>query len=928
LSRARVRAPRYGGVALVALLVLLVGSLPATADTTAQQLPFSQFWTDTTQISTSDDWSTVPGIVGYRGDGLVAAPGADPQTITADGSATPIDVNANRTDPDTFTTGGVSEFELTNPVVALQGSGTADAPHLVLALDTTDATDVTVSYQVRDVDGSADNAVQQVALQYRVGSSGPFVNLPEGYVADATTAGQATQVTPVSVQLPAAADDQSLVHVRVITADAGGSDEWVGIDDISVTGGDTPPPDTAPFVMDTSPPNGGVDVARDANVEITFNEPVTVTAATFAISCGTSGAHTFALSGADAAYTLNPDTDFAADETCTVTVDDVGVSDVDTDDPPDRMAADHVFSFSTVAPTFRIYEIQGAGHLSPLAGRRVSAVPGVVTAKASNGLYVQDTEGDGNPATSDGIFVFTSSTSPIAVGTAVLVSGRVSEFRPGGDSTGNLTTTEITSPVVTPGGTGGTIAPTVIGAGGRTPPTTVIEDDAGGNVETGGVFDPAQDGIDFYESLEGMLVRINDAVAVGPTNDFGEIPVLADNGAGAGVRTTRGGIVIRASDFNPERMILDDVVADTPDANVADRFPGAIDAVVDYNFGNFKFQVTATPAAVSGGLEREVAKKPKEHDLTIATFNVENLDPGDAPPKWAELADLIVDHLRSPDVIAIEEIQDNNGPTDDATTDAGVTWRTLIETIDAVGGPPYDFRQINPVDDQDGGEPGGNIRVGLLFRTDREGLSFVDKPGAGPTTANEVVAGAQGPELRYSPGRIDPANPAFNSSRKPLAGEFLFDGRRVIVIANHFNSKGGDDPLVGRFQPPVQHSQTQRNAQANVVGGFVEQILALDRKANVVVAGDLNDFQFSSPLERLKAAGLRPLIETLPERDRYTYVFDGNSQALDHILISAALERSEAFEVVHVNSEFHDQASDHEPQIARLNPQGPVVSGQ
>jgi predicted extracellular nuclease len=912
----------------VALLVLLVGSLPATADTTAQQLPFSQDWSNTGLITVNDDWSGVPGVVGYRGDALTAAPGADPQTVTADGSTTPIDVNANQTNPNTFTTGGVSEFELANPVVALQGSGTADAPHVVLALDTTDKTDITVAYVVRDIDGSADNAIQQVALQYRVGAAGAYTNLAGGYVADATTGGQATQVTPVSVLLPPAAENQSLVQVRVITADAAGSDEWVGIDDISVTGGDQPPPDTAPFVTGTSPANGGADVARDANIDITFSEPVAVSDATFSISCTTSGTHTYALSGGPTIHTLNPDSDFASDETCTVTVDDAGVSDTDTQDPPDQMAGDYVFSFSTVAPSFRIYEIQGASHLSPLAGRRVSAVPGVVTAKTSNGLFIQDATGDGNTSTSDGIFVFTGSSPGVSVGSAVLVSGTVAEFRPGGASTGNLTTTEITNPVVTPDGPGSAIAPTVVGASGRTPPTTVIEDDAGGNVETGGVFDPATDGIDFYESLEGMLVRVNNAVAVGPTNDFGEIAVVADNGARAGVRTSRGGIVIRASDFNPERMILDDVIARTPDVDVRDRFPGAVDAVVDYSFGNFKFLVTATPAAVSGGLKRQVAEDPRDRHLTIATFNVENLDPSDRPPKWAELADLIVDHLQSPDVIAIEEIQDNNGPVNDSTTDASVTWTTLIETIDAVGGPPYAFRDIAPVDDQDGGEPGGNIRVGFLFRTDRPQLSFVDKPGAGPTTANEVIAGPQGPELRYSPGRIDPTNAAFNSSRKPLAAEFLFNGRRVIVVANHFNSKGGDDPLFGRFQPPVQRTQTQRNGQADVVGDFVEQILALDRKANVVVAGDLNDFQFASPLARLKAAGLRVLIEKLPERDRYTYVFDGNSQTLDHILISDALDdHAWDFEVVHVNSEFHDQVSDHEPQIGTFNPHGPVVPG-
>ena len=99
------------------------------------------------------------------------------------------------------------------------------------------------------------------------------------------------------------------------------------------------------------------------------------------------------------------------------------------------------------------------------------------------------------------------------------------------------------------------------------------------------------------------------------------------------------------------------------------------------------------------------------------------------------------------------------------------------------------------MNDQDGGAPGGNIRQGFLFRTDR-GLSFIDRPGAGSTTANAVVGSGAGTQLQYSPGRIDPTNAAFNDSRKPLAAEFTFNGRHLFVIANHFNSKGGDQPLV------------------------------------------------------------------------------------------------------------------------------------
>ena len=141
----------------------------------------------------------------------------------------------------------------------------------------------------------------------------------------------------------------------------------------------------------------------------------------------------------------------------------------------------------------------------------------------------------------------------------------------------------------------------------------------------------------------------------------------------------------------------------------------------------------------------------------------------------------------------------------------------------------------------------------------------------------------------------------------------------MFAIANHFNSKGGDDPLGGRFQPPVESSTVQRHKQATVVAGFVEDILAADPRAAVAVLGDLNDFQFSETLEILEDAGLANLMKTLPENEQYSYVFDGNSQVLDQILVSKELLTPKPeYDSVHVNAEFADQASDHDPQIARL----------
>jgi hypothetical protein len=216
----------------------ILAAYPSTLNNTYHKLStgsFTQYWTEAGLITVDDDWSGVPSIVGYRGDGLISTPGTDPQTILADGTSTPIDVNANRNNPNSFMAGGITEFAIANPTVAMQGSGTADAPFLLIHLDTTEVNNVQISYKLRDIDGSSDNAISQVALQYRIGETGDFINLPAGYVADASTGSAATQITPVIVALPSAIDNQSKVQLRIITADTLDNDEWIGIDDIDIT---------------------------------------------------------------------------------------------------------------------------------------------------------------------------------------------------------------------------------------------------------------------------------------------------------------------------------------------------------------------------------------------------------------------------------------------------------------------------------------------------------------------------------------------------------------------------------------------------------------------------------------------------------------------------------------------------------------------
>ena len=277
------------------VLLLAIGFLSFAPigffDNTPQTLPFSQNWTNTGLITANDNWTAVPGIIGYRGDALSASPGTNPQTIVADGSATPVNVIANQSNPNTNSTGGIAEFDgIANPTIALQGSGTADAPHIVIHLNTTGASNINVAYNLRDIDGAVDNAVQPVALQYRVGAAGNFTDIPAGFVADASSGPSlATLVTPVSVMLPAACNNQPVVHIRIITSDAVGSDEWIGIDDINIT---APP---APIITS----NLADQLTNDINGNLVANPGETITYKNTITNSGTAPANSVVVTPAN-----------------------------------------------------------------------------------------------------------------------------------------------------------------------------------------------------------------------------------------------------------------------------------------------------------------------------------------------------------------------------------------------------------------------------------------------------------------------------------------------------------------------------------------------------------------------------------------------------------------------------------------------------
>jgi predicted extracellular nuclease len=539
----------------------------------------------------------------------------------------------------------------------------------------------------------------------------------------------------------------------------------------------------------------------------------------------------------------------------------------------------------------RIFEIQGEGHLSAYDGQGVKT-EGVVTAVDSNGFWIQDATGDGNDATSDGVFVFTSAAPGVAVGDLVSVAGIVDEFRAGAAT--NLTMTEITDAVVAKIGTG-TVTATVLGEGGREAPTELIDND---NL---GTYDPEQDAIDFYESLEGMLVVVPDAQAVA-VSDGGATWVVANGGDGATGMSDRGGVTIADGDMNPERIqvfvdsgVLPGVASGY---DMGDQL-GHVTGVVSYYGGNYEVVATSieTPAGAGAPADDVSALVGDATHLTMAAYNLHNLNAGDTAAKFQGLAHDIITNLRSPDIIGVEEIQDADGGGSGSNMSGLPSVQKLIDAIAAAGGPTYVYVEIAPAPGTSGGANNANIRNGFLYNPER--VDYVDG----------------------SARLVDPDNSAFFGSRKPLAADFEFRGEIITAIDVHSTSRLGSDPgLFGERQPPFAEGEDQRIAQSTAIRDWVADLVAADPERHVAVMGDFNGFQFEESLTLLEQGALfTNLSWKLEADDRYSYVFEGNSQQIDHMLVTADLYENAEFDAVHLNTgKGGTQPTDHDPVLGRF----------
>ncbi len=562
----------------------------------------------------------------------------------------------------------------------------------------------------------------------------------------------------------------------------------------------------------------------------------------------------------------------------------------------------------TIAPptvTLAIHDIQGSGPVSPYASQTVKTTLSIVTALKSNGFFIQVPDGqqDGDPGTSEGVFVFTSSAPGVHVGDGVFVRGVVSEFIPASDPN-SPPTTEIVSPAVTVSSTGNTLpAPVTLTAADTSP--------AGA--------------IDQLEKYEGMRVHVDSLTVVAPTSGtVSEATATSvSNGVFYGVITglprplREPGIevpdplpagapcCVPRFDANPERLRVDSDAQ--PGSSPLEVTTGAVvtnlTGPLDYSFRTYTILPDpATSPAVSGLHAAIPVPLPGAKEFTIGSFNLERFfdtvnDPGvsdvaltaEAFARRLNKASLAIrEVMRSPDILGVEEMENLS------------TLQALAAKINAdavaAGGPDPAYQAYLA----EGNDIGG-IDSGFLVKTSRVTFLEVTQFGKDATYVEPNGSTAllnDRPPLLLRAEVARPGGPAFP----------------ITVIVNHLRSLSGvDDPVDGA------RVRAKRRAQAEYLANLVQSRQTANPAEHIVLIGDFNAYQFSdgyvdvlgtiegkpAPANQVVLASsdlvnpdLVDLVETLPPAQQYSFSFDGNGQVLDHILITQnllALETRLAF---------------------------------
>lgn len=533
--------------------------------------------------------------------------------------------------------------------------------------------------------------------------------------------------------------------------------------------------------------------------------------------------------------------------------------------------------------------------------RSTVLIRGVVTGRSRKGYFVQDPEGSADPQCSDAIFVFSPRRKP-STGAQVEIAGVVLDFVPGDDARPTTQLKPLEVRLISKGGP-------------EIEPVWLTADMLAGD---------AQALARRLNGLEGMLVGIRaGAIFTAPSNPFGDYVCVPPDVAA--LRAANGGILVDPA--QPNRWLPGFRItryANAPRVNVGARL--LTDVVGPLNYRAEAFQIVARDRI-------EVEHVPEVRSRThleaspervrILTLNGFNLDAQVEDPsrvkdpdrdvdddvlygRFEGLARAIVAQAGGPEIIALQEIQDNDGAEISDVVDASATYEQLQRDVLRLGGPAYDWADIPPESGADGGQPGGNIRNAFLYNPARVELLR--------------------PQLR----RIGVDAEAFDGSRKPLLAHFRLraTGAELVVVNVHLASKRHQRSLFAPEDPGYDPREASRVRQAELI----REALTDARVAGLdfYVTGDFNDFEFSPTLRALCADDCVNLVETLPPNARYDYNHRGQLQVLMHGVVPRGLAADAEYEILHGNEfngmkpgKMDGKATDHAYVIASLKLSGP-----
>lgn len=608
-----------------------------------------------------------------------------------------------------------------------------------------------------------------------------------------------------------------------------------------------------------------------------------------------------------------------------------------------------VFSVSVCAQNVvSIAAIQGDSNISPMDGQKVM-VSGIVTARTRTGFFLQtpDDKADASPATSEGVFVYTRNEPPAeaAVGNAVTITGTVNEFRPRSEpNTLSLTqisyfldrdTTRVNSksnPLPKP------IALTLA--------------------------DVKLNRIDQFEKYEGMRVAVAELTVTAPTGgrvdiksssstsngtffgvikgmprpfrepglDIAEILFLNERDSG---ELKKNFPKITVFDANPERLRIESSAqlgTQPIDVSAYSEVKG-LSGVLHYAYRTYTIFVDPnTSPGISGSVNRTALPAPTSRQFSVAAMNIENFfDDKDDPSinedvvaaeafekRLKKISTAIREHLQMPDVVGIVE------------ADNLEALRRLADRLnaDAVSAGKPDPKYKAYLED---GNDGRGIDNGFLVKTGRVKIMAVKQFGKDVKYTN--------PDTKEENFLNDRPPLMLRASIEDAATEKPFE---FTVIINHLKSFNG-------YNDPKQKDnvRTKKRLQAEFLAKWVRERQKADSSERIILAGDFNAYQFSDGITDLigtivgKPAArdmvfnssedfvdpdLINLVELIKPAERYSYIFDGNAQVLDHFMMTDNLKRHlSGFGYARLNADFPEMYRNDASRVERFSDHDPAI---